>query len=866
MLNFKKGLAIVLAAATAFTFAPFTGFGTPVSAKADAIQTQNFILKDEDFTDNISGKADFATRGGGFGRGYDYIALEIPVDVQAETTYQPNSLTNVSDLHIATQASTSASVDSNDNLKNVGTEVKYPSTYTTGTGVTKIYVSFKLNSVSGGSFSLKDATTSGEHSFYDIRVDIKNTNGINKADDQTSATILRKGSNGSLELADHTNGDPKNYTYDLTMNSDSNDYYYVGIPNLGSVTSWTGKSSTATSAVARTYSGDAEWEYPSSNNKFETDAITSVIASGVATSTAKKTAFKVTTAHADTSSIYVDFFDTTNGKTTKISTVELKYTAARSNHAIDWIKWNDVKYSAAGNTYDSYKYSWAETGKDAYTLSRLATDAATGTKPSSYAHEMNPYNAKSATIVVKSESSDIKFVSTDTKIVEVTQDTTQPYVAKVTAKSVGSATINVFVGSTNNNKGKEYIIPVTVAKNGYDTIKVSDSQSLYENEDANTINIDAVDQTAANAVKSDDITFTSEGTLKFGKVSVSGDTSAVDYTQNDNVIKVTAKKKVSELSSPAVVSFTMTSVTEESKQVIGQSKTVYVVVWSKPAAQFSVDPVFLSLSDASKNTKVLETNPNTFTNVSWSVFDNHASSTTLADDDNEAVTLTNDSTGNTQRTAKIIAKKFGTAKVKAVVSETVITRKTGKTAKVTVGAEQANKITVDKASLVLTEGETATLTGKATTGTVTFGSADPTIASVTTGGAVTAVKAGQTTITAKADGATDVVIPVIVTEKKAVVVYATPAKVTGVKVSNKKGAKVTVKFTKDTTNKTMKYYVQKKVGKKTSGKSIGSTKTTLSVKKGATVKVRVKAYYVDPNGKKHVGKYSAWKTLKTDKK
>ena len=93
-----------------------------------------------------------------------------------------------------------------------------------------------------------------------------------------------------------------------------------------------------------------------------------------------------------------------------------------------------------------------------------------------------------------------------------------------------------------------------------------------------------------------------------------------------------------------------------------------------------------------------------------------------------------------------------------------------------------------------------------------------------------------------------------------------PAKVTGVKVSNKKGAKVTVSYKKVTTAPTMKYYVQKKIGKKTSGKSVGSTKATLSVKKGATVKVRVKAYYYDNNGKKHVGAYSAWKTLKTDKK
>ena len=93
-----------------------------------------------------------------------------------------------------------------------------------------------------------------------------------------------------------------------------------------------------------------------------------------------------------------------------------------------------------------------------------------------------------------------------------------------------------------------------------------------------------------------------------------------------------------------------------------------------------------------------------------------------------------------------------------------------------------------------------------------------------------------------------------------------PSKVTGLKVKNKKGAKVSVSFSKVKTYPTMLYYVQKKIGKKTSGKTVGSTKTSLSVAKGKTVKVRVKAYYFDTNGTKHVGKYSSWKTLKTDKK
>ena len=94
---------------------------------------------------------------------------------------------------------------------------------------------------------------------------------------------------------------------------------------------------------------------------------------------------------------------------------------------------------------------------------------------------------------------------------------------------------------------------------------------------------------------------------------------------------------------------------------------------------------------------------------------------------------------------------------------------------------------------------------------------------------------------------------------------AKPSKVTGLKVSNKKGAKVSVKFDA-ATNHNMKYWVQKKIGKKVAGKSVSSNKATLSVKKGATVKVRVKAYYYDAEGNKQVGAYSGWKTLKTDKK
>jgi uncharacterized protein YcfL len=171
---------------------------------------------------------------------------------------------------------------------------------------------------------------------------------------------------------------------------------------------------------------------------------------------------------------------------------------------------------------------------------------------------------------------------------------------------------------------------------------------------------------------------------------------------------------------------------------------------------------------------------------------------------------------------------------------------------------------VSTKTLSLKEGETGSIV--ASGASLGYASSDENVATVDSTGKVTAVAPGTAVITVS-DAGNDTVAAdqeaVIVTVKAN---YKNPAKVTGVKVSNKKGAKVTVKYTKDTTNPNVKYYVQKKVSGKTAGKSVGSTKTTLSVKKGATVKVRVKAYYYDTNGVKHVGAYSSWKTLKTDKK
>ncbi|MDY6352926.1 MAG: hypothetical protein SPL57_07795 [Lachnospiraceae bacterium] len=93
----------------------------------------------------------------------------------------------------------------------------------------------------------------------------------------------------------------------------------------------------------------------------------------------------------------------------------------------------------------------------------------------------------------------------------------------------------------------------------------------------------------------------------------------------------------------------------------------------------------------------------------------------------------------------------------------------------------------------------------------------------------------------------------------------TLSKVTGLKVANKKGAAVSVSWTKQGTN--VLYRVYKKVGSgKWVAKNVAGTKTSLKVKKGAKVTVKVKAYKKTDAGKTVWGPKATQVTKKTDKK
>ncbi|MDD6381566.1 MAG: Ig-like domain-containing protein [Lachnospiraceae bacterium] len=179
--------------------------------------------------------------------------------------------------------------------------------------------------------------------------------------------------------------------------------------------------------------------------------------------------------------------------------------------------------------------------------------------------------------------------------------------------------------------------------------------------------------------------------------------------------------------------------------------------------------------------------------------------------------------------------------------------------------KNAQTITVDPASVNLKAGETAQINAKSVVSgaALTYKSSDETVATVDATGKVTAVAAGNATITVSAP-ATDTFAAGTATVAVKVTSTA-PAKVTGLKVKNAKGAKVSVTW--NSQDKNVQYRVYKKVGNgKWIAKNVTKGKASLSVKKGAKVQVKVKSFVKDADGTTVWGPKAAKKTLKTDKK
>ena len=898
MLNLKKGLALVLAAATAFTFAPVANLGQAVTANA-ATSTQEYKLTNWDFDLKDTGAPNSAasrtngtlinntitagalattptnfTDDGKGAQGYDFSGLWITRQVTLDSNryYKVNSVTG--------------SIDE-DNMYLVGKSnglvklSKLGGFYTTdsdGVSATNpnstspakptaynLILRIKSNTTSTIEFADQNAT----NNTYDIVDFTIKAAGKDGASNDTKTAVF-KWVSGQWVEADHENNAEVGTQYNLQLNNATDSNYAIGVKTGSTVKTWTGMNATVDKVQAESTSGNLTWTTPVANSaglkanlKFggTPDATVGAgPASYVVGNVGGKTGnvlntgdnlFYVTASNANVNTISLTYTlkDTTPASNaTTTSTDRLYYVVDRSDKAVDWIKWKSTKIT------DNFDSTWTKNANDTYTLNK--------------SEELDPYIHTTADIVVKSESTSLRFVSSDATILSVTENYQNKYYkAHVEAKQAGTATLSIYVNGTANNKGKIYNIPVKVTANATDDFDVKDSENLKDKETKDTIYLDAIDQTAANKVTSTKLAIKSKGNLKITNVK-SSDTSVATISDD---LTVTSAAKIADLSSPKTAVISWESIS--AGHITGGKGQITIVVWAKPRAQFTVDPVVLDLGSAATRTKTLSTNP-VHTNVVWTE-DKNGDQDELGEDSDKVFTLTNGSvSGNTQTTATVVARSYGSGSVKALVTETATTRPTAVIVPVTVGAENKNVLSANPTSVLLTEGDTATVNVTSSQSKAVSVKVNKTdVATAVTGAAVsgvtpitvTAVKAGTTEIVVTSDGADTLTIPVVVVSKNAIE-NATPEKVTGLKVSNKKGAYVSVKWTSQ--GKNINYRVYKKVGNgKWVGKNVAGSKTTLSVKKGAKVQVKVKSYVKDSNGKTTWGPAATKaKTFKTDKK
>ena len=461
----------------------------------------------------------------------------------------------------------------------------------------------------------------------------------------------------------------------------------------------------------------------------------------------------------------------------------------------------------------------------------------------------------SGTLKVTSETSNVTFKSASPSIVEIDEKT-----GKFTVKNKGVALINIYTLGSINNKDAVTTVAFDVDAYSTDAFDVKDSANAiykYLGDGDYLLDMDVPAQKASNSLTTDTLQVKSLGGLKVKYTS--SDTSVATVDETSGVI--TTKKE----GNTTITAETQNDTTND-VEIWGAKVEIKVTVWTLPAVDYDVAPITIGVGEEKVVNPVFK---DTTTNFTYSVNYNSSSKP-------DQYQLTNPNTArlatdlNTQTTSKVIGQKAGQSSLQVtVIGITGKYRPTTKVVAVNVTDKAAaNVITVadDSKSVIMKVGDTKQLSATATLkNTVTFKSNNDAIVTATSGGAITAVSNGSTTITVSADGAESVEIPVIVNSQDNNEAVA-PAKVTGLKVSNKKGAHVSVKWTSQ--GKNINYRIWKKVGNgKWVGKNVAGSKTTLSVKKGAKVQVKVKAYVKDTNGKTTWGpKATKAKTFKTDKK
>jgi uncharacterized protein YjdB len=820
MLNLKKGLALVLAAATALTFAPVANLGASVQAEAAEGDKTAFVYNaGTSKFENSSAPSDSNDIG--------IANLDAGRYVLETTAENANGL----NVKLTDQASNDLNLDIN--LKRNGSHAFYVAkkgaytvtlkeTIPTKNGTTTFRIR-KISNDGVNNVTTMSAASVGTHNddtigaVYEFTVTVK---GVNAPKIKDSYTLWDKtaANNGAFH---------DGYTTDI-YNVDT---YYVGYHKSVALKTLANQldanssnwETTPTTPLPGTVGEDYKWvvsgtDYVSASEN---------VASGAQSLGDRATDFKIygeIAGHTTVTVKAVALKDVYKGQTKLVSkggeiaskTFNVNVIAQRNLRSVTWKD--------------------ADNGKTAY-LYGFQPDGYTETEIENVLEEKTQLNLgtqikKSAKLNVEASGS-LLFTSSDPSVATVAQDGT------VTVVSKGTTNITINAAAAGSIAADSTVVPVVVSDTERDIIDLT-INGAYVN--SSEYQMDTQSQAAAGAVKTAQVVAASHGKLP---VTFTSSDPTVATISSTGLITATNKTGTT----------TITAETKDAGNIFGKVATFTVRVNALPAAVINVEEPTLDLS-----TKISVALAPTVTGNDKAVFSYKQAKI------NDDIT---DLKGNV-----VTAKRLGVSKVVITTPATTAYRTTSKTISVTVVADStkaASPLAVTSSkSLSLKAGETSQIAATASGAAISYKSDDEAVATVSNTGLVTAVKAGVAviTVTTPADATHNAgteYIKVEVKDDSADVDVTTPAKVTGVKVSNKKGGYVTVTWTQQD-QKNVKYYIKKTVGKKSSGKSVNGGKTTLTVKKGATVKVKVKAYVYDKTGKKLVGSYSKTVTKKTDKK
>ncbi|SDX08755.1 Ig-like domain (group 2), partial [Lachnospiraceae bacterium KHCPX20] len=734
---FKKGIALALVATTAFTFAPVANLGTPVVAEAAAAKTIDATV--------ASGTVTYT------GAPVTVSGL-ITGDTYTVSADNTNSYVTVTVPTADVEAVGSGNVSSTSGANTIFTtdDTHKTITFKLKNTATSISLDFAQNQPGNTLATVTNTATNVAVTSVEVKVADKSANTF-----QT---------NGAADLnlaASFADIDALGQKY-LKFDADS-----VANVTLAAATFFTKdwKDDTVGAVAKYELSSDnagvlnvVDGSNAAGTAKFELgqagSANLTILAKDATGKEVAKATIPVVVEQASTNITKVSFSNVaTNGKTVLVSATGVTNTDLTST---------DYQYKDADKTY-------AVAGTAGY------ADATT--------IALDTLVDKTAQLYVVSKTGNVTYSTNNTNVATVDAN------GLITAVGKGTAEITVLAAQSNTYKLQEAKVRVTVSDASADYITAKVDGSEVNDTDA-PVNIDTASSTAANAVKSAQIVPASAaGNTEFiYSLYQANKTTAVAGNGNDD-ITLTAAGVVTAGTVTSDKTYMVKISTKKNGNIAGGEKWVKVVVNTKPADTLEVEKeITLNLKD--KNTYTLAP---------------------VAGNKNAVFTYKNDPDGTKGQSAgtitlssnRIFAQRIGSTRVKVTEVATATTRETSKYVTVNVVSEAAKKVSdliVTNNAIVLEAGKTATL-GATATNPITYTSSDESVVTVVDG-TVTAVKAGTANITVTAassdtmDAAT-VTVPVVVTTPAKPVVVAKPAKVTGVKVTNVKGAKVKVSFKKD---------------------------------------------------------------------